>query len=57
MIRVSVVELNLMEGLILEGWYVVIICLVKLWLIMIFEEEIFWIVVLIGVVDVMKKEK
>lgn len=57
MIKVSVVELNSMEGLVMEGRYVVTIGIAKRWLVTMFEEELFWIAVVIGAVDAMRKEK
>lgn len=57
MIKVSVVELNSMEGLVMEGRYVVAIGIAKRWLVTMFEEELFWIAVVIGAVDAMRKEK
>lgn len=57
MIKVSVVELNSMEGLVMEGRYVVTIGIVKRWLVTMFEEELLWIAVVIGAVDAMRKEK
>lgn len=55
MIRVSVVELNSMEGLVMEGRYVVTIGILKRWLITILEEELLCKAVCTGIVDSLKK--
>lgn len=55
MIRVSVVELNSMEGLVMEGRYVVTIGILKRWLITILEEELLCKAVCTGTVDSLKK--
>lgn len=57
MIRVSVVELNSMEELVMEGRYVVRIGTVKWWPVTIFEEELLTIAVLIAAVDSMEEKK
>lgn len=56
MIRVSVVELNSMEGLVMEGRYVVRMGRVKWWPVTIFDEELLTIAVLIAAVDSIKKK-
>lgn len=56
MIRVSVVELNSMEGLVMEGRYVVRMGRVKWWPVTIFDEELLTIAVLIAAVDSKKKK-
>lgn len=57
MIRVSVVELNSMEELVMEGRYVVRMGTVKWWPVTIFEEELLTIAVLIAAVDSMEEKK
>lgn len=57
MIRVSVVELNSMEGLVMEGRYVVRMGRVKWWPVTIFDEELLTIAVLIAAVDSMEEKK
>lgn len=57
MIRVSVVELNSMAELVMEGRYVVRMGTVKWWPITIFEEELLTIAVLIAAVDSMEEKK
>lgn len=57
MIRVSVVELNSMAELVMEGRYVVRMGTVKWWPVTIFEEELLTIAVLIAAVDSMEEKK
>lgn len=56
MIRVSVVELNSMAELVMEGRYVVRMGTVKWWPVTIFEEELLTIAVLIAAVDSMEEK-